>query len=283
MNYLFYNPDARNGKAAEDLVMIKRTIEEQEIKEYNLLDYEDYSELLKQIKPEDVVYLVGGDGTLNRFINVACKMKISGDLYFYSAGTGNDFKHDVDADNKLYRIRLNEYINRLPIVTVKDKDYRFINGVGFGIDGYCCQEGDRLRAKSDKPVNYTSIAIKGCLLKYKPRNATVTVDGVTKHYKKVWLAPTMLGKYYGGGMMIAPNQNRHNPEHMVSCVVLYGIGKIKTLMRFPKIFTGEHTKYADMIDIYRGHNIKVEFDKPCALQIDGETILDVTEYTVRYE
>ena len=36
-----------------------------------------------------------------------------------------------------------------------------------------------------------------------------------------------------------------------------------------------------MISIFEGHNIIVSFDKPTALQIDGETILGVTEYCVR--
>ena len=30
-----------------------------------------------------------------------------------------------------------------------------------------------------------------------------------------------------------------------------------------------------------GHEITVEFDRPCALQIDGETVLGVTSYTVK--
>ena len=48
----------------------------------------------------------------------------------------------------------------IPEVTVEGKTYRFINGIGFGIDGYCCEEGDSQRAKSDKKINYTVIARK---------------------------------------------------------------------------------------------------------------------------
>jgi hypothetical protein len=33
--------------------------------------------------------------------------------------------------------------------------------------------------------------------------------------------------------------------------------------------------------VIEGKEITVEFDKPCALQIDGETILGVTSYTAR--
>lgn len=37
-------------------------------------------------------------------------------------------------------------------------------------------------------------------------------------------------------------------------------------------------KYTNMVTIHKGKNIHVKFDSPTALQIDGETILGVTEY-----
>ena len=157
----------------------------------------------------------------------------------------------------------------------------FINGIGFGIDGYCSEKGDELQAKSDKPVNYAGIAIKGLLFHYKRPNATVTVDGVTKTYKGVWLAPTMKGRFYGGGMNVAPKQDRLDPNKTVTNVVWHKSGKLKTLMVFPSIFKGEHVKQKKLIDIVEGHHIIVEFNKPTALQIDGETVSGVTKYEVK--
>lgn len=283
MNYLFYNPSARNGKAAEDLQLIKKTLDGQDVEIYAVTDIDDYVSVIDKIQPEDIVYIVGGDGTLNRFINDSTNLRILGDIFFYSAGTGNDFKHDVDPDNSLYRIRLNDYIRNLPTVTVGGVTYKFVNGIGFGIDGYCCEEGDRQRAAGRQDINYSAIAVKGCLFRFKPYGADITVDGETRHYDKVWLAPTMFGKYYGGGMKVAPEQDRNNPQHTVTSVVIHGTGRLKTLIRFAKIFSGEHTKYTDMVDIRTGHEVRVVFDRPCALQIDGETVKNVTEYTVRYE
>lgn len=283
MNYLFYNPSARNGKAAEDLQLIKKTLDGQDVEIYAVTDIDDYVSVIDKIQPEDIVYIVGGDGTLNRFINDSTNLRILGDIFFYSAGTGNDFKHDVDPDNSLYRIRLNDYIRNLPTVTVGGVTYKFVNGIGFGIDGYCCEEGDRKRAAGKQDINYSAIAVKGCLFRFKPYGADITVDGETRHYDKVWLAPTMFGKYYGGGMKIAPEQDRNNPQHTVTSVVIHGTGRLKTFIRFTKIFSGEHTKYTDMVDIRTGHEVRVVFDRPCALQIDGETVKNVTEYTVRYE
>lgn len=283
MNYLFYNPSARNGKAAEDLQLIKKTLDGQDVEIYAVTDIDDYVSVIDKIQPEDIVYIVGGDGTLNRFINDSTNLRILGDIFFYSAGTGNDFKHDVDPDNSLYRIRLNDYIRNLPTVTVGGVTYKFVNGIGFGIDGYCCEEGDRQRAAGRQDINYSAIAVKGCLFRFKPYGADITVDGETIHYDKVWLAPTMFGKYYGGGMKVAPEQDRNNPQHTVTSVVIHGTGRLKTLIRFAKIFSGEYTKYTDMVDIRTGHEVRVVFDRPCALQIDGETVKNVTEYTVRYE
>lgn len=283
MNYLFFNPSAKNGKAAEDLQLIKKTLDGQDVEIYAVTDIDDYVSVIDKIQPEDIVYIVGGDGTLNRFINDSTNLRILGDIFFYSAGTGNDFKHDVDPDNSLYRIRLNDYIRNIPTVTVGGVTYKFINGVGFGIDGYCCEEGDRQRAAGKQEINYSAIAVKGCLFRFKPYGADITVDGETRHYNKVWLAPTMFGRYYGGGMKVAPEQDRNNPQHTVTSVVIHGTGRLKTLIRFAKIFSGEHTKYTDMVDMRTGHEVRVVFDRPCALQIDGETVKNVTEYTVRYE
>lgn len=136
MNYLFYNPSARNGKAAEDLQLIKKTLDGQDVEIYAVTDIDDYVSVIDKIQPEDIVYIVGGDGTLNRFINDSTNLRILGDIFFYPAGTGNDFKHDVDPDNSLYRIRLNDYIRNLPTVTVGGVTYKFVNGIGFGIDGF---------------------------------------------------------------------------------------------------------------------------------------------------
>ncbi len=283
MIYLLFNPLSNNKKSIETLEKVKTTLKDGEYKEVNLVELTDYESIVKELTPEDSIYLLGGDGTLNRFINYIKDMKVPNDIYFYSAGTGNDFWHDVDEEGRCERIKLNEYIQSLPTVKIYDKELLFINGIGFGIDGYCCEEGDRLQAKSDKPVNYTSIAIKGLLYKFKPRNAKVTVDGVSKEYRKVWLAPTMIGRYYGGGMKVTPDQDRLNKEHLVTSAVMYGKGKLITLMRFPKIFTGEHVQFTDMVDIKKGHEVTVEFDRPCALQVDGETYLNVTKYTVIYK
>lgn len=249
------------------------------------LDYFDitkisYKEYFANLPDGIGVILAGGDGTLNRFINDTADLDISVPVYYFAAGSGNDFWTDIGRQAGDKPVDITPYIKDLPTVTVKGKTYKFINGIGFGIDGYCCEVGDALKAQ-DKKVNYTLIAIKGLLFHFKPKNATVTVDGVTKQFKKVWIAPTMNGRMYGGGMMPTPAQDRLNAERTVSVCLLHNSGKFKTLMIFPSIFKGEHIKKVKNAEVMSGKEITVKFDKPCALQIDGETVLDVTEYTVK--
>ena len=109
----------------------------------------------------------------------------------------------------------------------------------------------------------------------------VTVDGETRTFDHVWLAPAMKGRYYGGGMMIAPGQLRGAADGRLTVVVLHCRSKLKTLIAFPGIFKGEHVKHTEMVEILTGHTIEVKFDRPTALQVDGETIKNVESYVIK--
>ena len=274
---ILYNPLANNGRGEETCANIPVPKEEQVLT--NVLEVKDAKAFFDKIEPDDKVVICGGDGTLNHFVNETYGLDYPNTVYLYAAGTGNDFLTDIgEPSDKL--VEINKYLKHLPVVTVKGKEYRFINGIGFGIDGYCCEVGDRLRQEGQKKIDYTGIAIKGLLFHYKPTHAKVTVDGIAKEYDRCWIAPTMNGRCYGGGMYPTPGQDRLNNDE-VSVMVMYGKGKIATLMAFPKIFKGEHVKYTNMVEIRRGKEVTVEFDRPVALQIDGETILNVTSYSVK--
>ncbi len=276
MYYIFFNPLSGNGAGKGESEKLNGIIKEEKV--FVDLTENDFDGLFSKVREGDSIVISGGDGTLNKLINETDICLMENDVYYYACGSGNDFLRDVSSENEL--VKINGYLKDLPKVTVNGKNYSFINGVGYGIDGFCCEEGDKLRLKGNKKVNYTAIAIKGLLYAYKPKNAKVTVDGKEYSYRKVWLAPTMNGRYYGGGMNCAPNQDRLNKERTVSLTVMFGSGKIKTLSVFPSIFKGEHIKHTEMVQVHTGHRITVEFDSPCALQIDGETVLNVKEYTV---
>ena len=275
--YVLYNSQAGNNTGKQQAEKLNEVLSGDELVFADVMEIADYAAFFAGVEEDAAIIVCGGDGTLNRFVNNTANVAVKNEIYYYACGSGNDFMRDLDGADASKPVNINEYMKNLPTVTVQGKDYKFLNGVGYGIDGYCCEVGDMLRGTTDKPINYTSIAIKGLLFHYKPTNATVIVDGVEYKYKKAWLAPTMNGRYYGGGMLPAPEQRRENDD--LSVMVFYGSGKLKTLMIFPSLFKGEHVKHTKHIAVHSGHTITVKFDEPRALQIDGETILGVTEYT----
>ncbi len=278
---VLYNPLAGNGKGENAAKKLKELLNGDELTFTDMTKVSDYRALFASMPEDERVIVSGGDGTLNRFINDTEEIAFANPVYYYATGSGNDFLKDIGGNVGDKPVCIDKYLKALPTVDVKGKSYRFINGIGYGIDGYCCEVGDKLRETSDKPINYAGIAIKGLLFHYHPTSATVIVDGVEHKYKKVWLAPTMNGRYYGGGMIPTPKQDRLNKEHTVSVMVYYGSGKIKSLAVFPSIFKGEHVNHKEMVEVLSGKEITVRFDSPAALQVDGETIIGVTEYSVR--
>lgn len=279
MTYILYNPRAGYGDKAKAAESIAHRFEgEVVIKDATAVA--DYAAFVAPLTAEDTVVLCGGDGTLNRFANAVQDTDYACDVLYYAVGTGNDFLHDLGLEPGAAPFSVKKYLQNLPSVEINGKHYRFLNGIGFGIDGYCCAEGDRQKAMSDKPVNYTGIAIKGMLYAYKPRTATVTVDGVTHVYKKAWIAATMKGRFYGGGMMTAPAQDRLAEDGEVTLVLFHGKGRLKTLIVFPSIFKGEHVNHPEMVAVHTGKDITVTYDCPAPLQVDGDTVLDVLSYHV---
>ena len=274
MKYLLYNP-LSNNKRGEKTVEEARAKLKGKCEVINLVGL-DSKTFMENLSSQDDFILVGGDGTLNHFINDIDLDDIHNDIYLYRAGTGNDFLNDIEASEDFTLI--NKYLVNLPKVHVNGMTRYFINGIGYGIDGYCTMEGDRAKEKSKKKINYTTIALKGLIYAYKKVNAIVSVDGVVNKYKNVWLAPSMKGRYFGGGMMVAPYQSRE--DGLLTSVVYFSRSKLKTLWIFPSIFKGKHPKYEKNVRMTKGKVIEVTFDRATPLQIDGETVLDVLSYKV---
>lgn len=278
--YILYNPYAGNGMSeATARNLAQNVYPDSEI--VSMTDIKSYSEFFADKAAASIV-ICGGDGTLNRFVNDIGNTP-HGDVYYMASGSGNDFLRDLGLTEQTEPILINKYIEKLPVCEVNGKKYKVLNGVGYGIDGYCCMMGDAMKEQNIEKIDYTAIAIGGLLGKYKPCGGRVTVDGESISYKKIWLAPAMNGRYYGGGMMPCPDQDRLAGDGTVSCCVFHDTSKLQTLLIFPSLFKGEHTKHAKKVDLRSGKHITVEFDSPRPLQIDGETIKGVTKFSMYYE
>lgn len=275
--YVLFNPLAGNGKGAGEARLLQVVLDD-ELEFYDITRITNYSVFLADLPRDGYLVIAGGDGTLNRFVNDTAGIDIPQEILYFPLGTGNDFARDLGKSALSEPFPITEYLKKLPRAEIKGRKYRFLSGVGYGIDSDRCQTGGGLKKVPGKMADHKSIAIRA-LFRYDTANATVTVDGKTQTFKKVWLASTLHGRFYGGGIMAAPEQDRLSGR--LSVVIFHGAGRLRARCVFPSFFRGRHVKYQNMVTVLSGDEITVTFDRPAPLRIDGETIPDVTGYTAR--
>lgn len=276
---ILYNPHSCGENGLKIAKEIEPLMGENTYSYHDLTEISSLNDFVFELPRDTDIILTGGDGSLNSFVN---NIDTSTDkkIYFYASGSGNDFARDINFKKRTKPILINKYIKNLPTANINGKTYKFLNCIGSGMDGYCCGEVERLRALSKRRGNYLFAAIKALIYAYKPCTAYVTADGKDYTFENTWLVPTMNGRFFGGGFMAAPEQNRLNPEKTISLVAMHSKNFFKIVTAFLLIMKGKHTCLKSMITVIKGHEFSIKLDRSATLQIDGETIPDVTEYTV---
>ncbi|MBQ3055450.1 MAG: hypothetical protein IJC88_05025 [Oscillospiraceae bacterium] len=278
MTYILYSSLANSGDAFRQAFALMHKIGEENA-QLRALNKFDPREILELTEPGDTVILLGGDGTLNRFANSPGMYPCRWNIQYRAGGTGNDFYRDVREFENSDSFPLTPYLQKLPVVRFADRYLLFVNGVGAGLDGYCCSVMDEARRTKKRMPSYASVALRGLLYKFKPLDATVTVDGTTHWFKHVYIATTMFGRYYGGGIKIAPDQMRANTKQ-VSVVVVHSRSRLAVLPIFTTIFKGTHVKHTKYVTVLTGNDITVSFDRACPMQVDGEVFPPVSTYHI---
>jgi len=279
---ILYNPAAAHGNGLSSAKEIEKYLTDGQFVYEDIMKLTNFYDYLQNTTAEETVVFTGGDGTLNFVFNDLYKKENLKDVYYFAAGTGNDFLNDLGLTKDAGPFKINEYLLGLPEVIVKGEHLRFLNGVGFGMDGYCCEENDRLKSIG-KHKSYGQIAFEGVLGKYKRTKAVIIVDGETQEFTKVWMVPTMFGSYYGGGFNMIPEQDRKNPDHLVTAMVIHGVSRFLAVFLFLLVKAGKGSWFPKYIWKKAGREVKVSFDQPKAFQIDGETRVNVLEYEVKIE
>jgi diacylglycerol kinase (ATP) len=282
MNYMLFNSKANAGEGKEDALKASVALKTK-YGEFQFLDLIDMNkeEFFKGVKDEDMVVITGGDGTLNHLVNDIGDAPIPEKLYLLPLGTGNDFLNDViSSKQEDGLVLLKPFLSKLPVVETMGLKRRFVNGIGYGIDGECCVRAEEMKKEGKTKINYGNITVKLLLTSYVAPKATVTLDGEKFTFPRSYIAAGMNGRYYGGGMQVAPMQKRN--DGLLTFVSVYGGGKLGTLMLFPSLFTGKHIQKKKHVFAKRAKVIEVSFDRPTGLQIDGEVVPNATSYKIYF-
>ena len=98
--HILYNPLAGNGACTEKVRELSSILSGDELEYCDMTKISDYGEFFASIPAEDRVLVAGGDGTLNRFVNDTLGLEYGRDIYYFAAGSGNDFLHDLELSEK---------------------------------------------------------------------------------------------------------------------------------------------------------------------------------------
>lgn len=219
-------------------------------------------------KGYDVLVSVGGDGTINEILrgiieeDALSRVKMG----IIPAGTGNDLVRSLNIPFDIYsgvEVLKNANVQALDLGKVNG-DY-FLNVVGIGFDGAVADEINRDVRWLKGKFAYLFAVLK-TLITYKSPHMTIKIDDQVLQ-GKIFLVAIANGKYYGGGMMIAPDADLTDGEFDI-CVVK-DVSKLEVIRVLPSIYKGNHVKNP-FVKIYRGKKVFAESEERVLIQADGE-------------
>lgn len=212
------------------------------------------------------VWIVGGDGTLNYFIN--CYKEICIPVAVFKGGTGNDFHWalygDIDLHKQFQQV-LKGNIQLIDAGTCNGK--LFMNGLGIGFDGAVCKS---LSGKKKLPgkISYLAAALKHISL-YREQQCSIRFGDMQLHQQCLMISIAN-GKRYGGGFMVAPKANLQDKQ--LDLIVIDKVNILKRLQYLPVIEKGKHL-HLPVVKHYTHQAFTVECDNALPSHMDGEFFL----------
>lgn len=266
MDLILYNPLSKNSKSNIQTNKLVRYYKKNKIpfRLKSIIKIKDIEDYLAKKKEIDNIILLGGDGTINRFVNDTFDFDIRQDIYLKRNGSGNDYLRTLkDQDIE------EQYIMKAS--TDSGLITHFMNGAGMGIDGYVGYLINQ--SPRQGKLRYFFNTLKA-LIKYIPEPLDVEIDGEKHHFKKAYLVTMNNGKYFGGGMKVSPKANINTEE--LDVIVVHTISKLFILPIFLTIYSGRHVNFKKYVFHRKGKLIKAKFTTPQIGQTDGENFYDAT-------
>jgi YegS/Rv2252/BmrU family lipid kinase len=252
------NPLAGVGKAI--------TLAEK-VREY-LTDKNIGYSLFKEIWPNNYsnftdVFIVGGDGTLNYFINHYPDINLP--LTIFNGGTGNDV-HWYLSGTKTLEEQIETALTAAakPVDAGKCNDRFFINGAGIGFEGEVAKS---LTGKKKLPGKTSFlITILKKIFTFRSKWYVIKSGGADLSGRKLMIDISN-GSRAGGGFHVAPESKID--DGLFDVIVIEPMNPLQRLRRLPVIERGKHL-HLPFVKHFRAGEITIESDVSIQSHLDGE-------------
>jgi YegS/Rv2252/BmrU family lipid kinase len=229
------------------------------------------------------VVALGGDGTTNEVMNgffEAGKPVASGPngaaLALLPYGTGGDFRKTVGISKELDKaiaVLAGDRRRTIDVgrIDLADGVRMFINIASFGMSGVV----DRMVNQSKKrfgKLSYLAATTRG-MMRYDNKRVRMTFDGVASDALEMTINTVAVanGKYFGGGMMMAPDAELD--DGFFDVVAIGDVGMLDMMLSSRALYKGTHLHKKE-VSARRARTVLAEPATPgdvVELDVDGET------------
>ena len=226
----------------------------------------------------DCVLLFGGDGTLNRYLELLLVAQVP--LLMVPTGSGNDFamangvKNATDA--LMVFTRWSSDPNATRMVDIAEADLHDAQGasvrrhfaccVNIGVDAEAVYRANRLPNWLKARGGYLVGALLA-LLDFRPQSYAIITDAAAD--ERLWFIAGLNTPTYGGGLRIAPHASV--TDRKLELAVCDAVGRWKLLRYMPRLFSGR-VRDIPFLRFQTVERFRVETVTPQAVCADGEVL-----------
>jgi YegS/Rv2252/BmrU family lipid kinase len=217
----------------------------------------------------DEVWVLGGDGTFNYFVNTYPNCSIP--IGLFEGGTGNDFYWKVFG--KISKMEHLDHILNGQTASLdagQVNDLIFLSGVGIGIEGDVLKSMQAIRFIGGA-LGYYLAAIPQ-LFKFKSYEITFDRLGKTVA-KKVFLCMIFNSSRAGGGFHFFPMASIQ--DGALDMLICDPIAIFKRLFYMPLIQKGKHVNYP-FLEFSTIQSTHIHCNRVLSAQVDGEVLTSDT-------
>lgn len=271
MKHIFIiNPKAGKGRALQLIPYIKKYFEDKADEVIiRVTEYAGHAtEIAKGYSSveECRIYSVGGDGTVNEVVNGIVGTQSA--LGVIPLGSGNDFIRSITPTydiNSILQSTINGVEKYIDLAKANDKYFINISSIGFDADVVFNADKFKKVPGITGSMAYV-ISIIYTILKKKISKIKINIDDKEIELNALLVAIAN-GRFYGGGMLAAPEAKLD--DGLFDICLISEVGRFKILRLFPKYIKGQHGQLKE-VQFLRGKKVKIKSNEELRLNIDGE-------------
>lgn len=238
--------------------------------------------LAKKAAPRvDRILSAGGDGTAHEVAEGLLESGEAGrvELGLLPLGTGGDLMRTLDLpkdlDGALERIR-GGTVRRIDAARIRyrgldgsDRSGWLVNEISAGFAGLVAGMVERGGKWLGGTASFAQATVRA-ILAHPVLAGRVRVDGAVVHEGRFVLASACNGRFFGGGMAIAPDAAAD--DGLLDCVVIPGMSRTELLPKLGKLYKGTHLQVPGVV-FRRGRVVEIEpIGGPAPFEVDGEPL-----------